>query len=290
MRCLRSCRGFSLIEVVVVLVILATMAALIVPTLAGLVQRDKETATREQVEKVWRAIFGDPTKGEFGYVGDMGRLPTTLTELVDGTGQVAFHTDDGGVEHIGRLGTGWRGPYLRDWFSNSDLLSDAWGRPLTFANAQVTSSGPDGDVATTADNIVFPVHAPVTTGTLFVTVLGNRIPNPLGATTKLYSPVNGEQTATATRKHCRIPPIDAALCTPLSTENPFDGFVYENLTPGLHALRVQHTGRVGDTGPCVTVTRVVAVAVHAGRQVVREVRMINSANVKVADNDCPIPD
>lgn len=275
LRSIRPRRGFTLPGVVVVLAVLAT-TALIVPPLAGLIQTDRERVTQQQVERVWRAIYGDPAKGEFGYLGDMGRLPTALSELVDQGSQLAFHTSDGGTEHVGRLGTGWRGSYLRDFFGTTDLLSDAWGRALTFSNGQVISGGPDGNVATTGDNIVFPVHAPATTGTLFISVLANRIPDALGATVKLYSPVNGVQTASVTKKHL---PDDAT----------FDGFFFENVTHGLHALKVAHTGLTG-TNQCVTVSRIVPVAVHAGQQVVREVRMLTSADVKVMDNPCTIPD
>src|SRR5688572_11036053 len=261
---------------------MAVLAAVIsfgMPTLTAMVESNNSLETQQQAEDIWRAIYGDPSEGEFGYLGDMGRLPTSLTELLDRTttNQLAFHTHDSGIEHVGRIGTGWRGPYLSSVFSSSDLLTDAWGRSFTFSNAQVTSGGPDGDLSTTGDNIVFPVHQPATTGTLFVTVLANRIPNALGSTTKLYSPVNGELTATTTKKHL---PADAT----------FDGFYYENLTPGLHVLRVAHTGRIGDHGACVTITRYVPVAVHAGRQVIREIRMISAADVKINDNDCTIPD
>lgn len=277
-----SRRGFTLIEVVVVLAFLGTIIGMTMPTLAGLIRTDKEQATQAQVEQVWRAIFGDPAKGEFGYFGDMGRLPSTLAELIDQGGQVAFHTSGTvldamlpGATHQGNIGTGWRGPYLRDFFSTTDLLSDAWGRPLTLNNARVVSDGPDG-LATTADDIIFPVSAPMTTGTAFVTVLVNRIPSPLGTTTKLYSPVNGEQTATTTKKY-------------LPADSTFDGFYYEDLKPGLHVLRLANTSADG-TGQCITVTRIVTTAVHAGRQVVSETRMVSPATVKVAENLCTIPD
>jgi prepilin-type N-terminal cleavage/methylation domain-containing protein len=279
MRTLGSRRGFSLIEIVVALAVLATIAALVVPTLAGLIRTDKERATQRQVERVWRAIFGNPANGEFGYVGDMGRLPTSLSELVDQGTQIAFHTADGATEHVGRIGTGWRGPYLKDWFSTTDLLADAWGQALTFTNGQVVSAGPDGSVSTTGDNIVFPVSAPLTTGNLFVDVVTNRIPTALGSTVKLYSPVNGEQTAGTTKKF-------------LPGDTTFDGFFFENLTPGLYVLVVANTGQNTTVTPntCVTVSRIVTVAVLAGQQVLKEVRMLTAADVLVSNDPCPIPD
>lgn len=279
MRTLAARRGFSLLEVVVAVAVLATIAALTVPVLASLNRSDNERATQQQVERVYRAIFGEPARGEFGYVGDMGRLPTSLTELVDQGSQLAFHTSDGATEHVGRIGTGWRGPYLRDLFSTTDLLADAWGQPLTFTNGQVVSAGPDGAISTTGDNIVFPVSAPPTTGNLFVSVLANRIPNPLGATAKLYSTVNGELTAGTTKKH-------------LLGDATFDGLFFENLTPGLYVLVVAHTNLNTNVTPnvCETVSRIVTVGVHAGQQVGKEIRMLAGATVKVNDDPCTIPD
>lgn len=274
---MRSNRGFSLIEVVVIIAVLTALAALVVPTLAAMVQGDNERVTREQAERIWLAIYGDPSDGEFGYLGDMGRLPATLTELVEqGTTQTAWHTADSGVDHVGKIGTGWRGPYLRDFFSTSDLLRDAWGNSFAFTNGQITSYGPDGQESA-GDNIVYPVHQPATTGTVYFSVLANRIPDPLGATAKLYSVTNGEQVGGTIQKH-------------LTTSTNFDGFIFESVTHGLHVVRVQHTAQVSSTSQCVTVTRYVPVAVYAGQQAVRDLRMTTDADVKVTDNPCTIPD
>jgi type II secretory pathway pseudopilin PulG len=271
----RSHRGFSLLEMVVLLAVVTSFVAFLAPSVAGLVAADSQRSTEQQVEQVWRAISGDPSEGDFGYLGDMGLLPATLSNLAERDSQTAWHTSDGAVEHVGRIGTGWRGPYLRDFFSTADLLSDAWGRPLTFANGQVTSAGPDGNAATPADNIVFPLIAPPTTGTVFISILVNRIPNPLGATATLYTNVNGEQVASVTKKN-------------LPTDSTFDGFFFDNVPPGIAALRVQHTAPNG-SNVCITVTRFVPISVHAGAQVVRDIRMLSSVDVKITENTCTIP-
>jgi len=267
--------GFTLVEVVVLLAVVTALTALLMPTLAAMVASDNERATRERAEAIYTAIYGDPARGEFGYLGDMGRLPATLTELVERGTQPAWHTADGGVDHVGKVGTGWRGPYLRDFFSTSDLLTDAWAQPFSFSNGQITSGGPDGQTSTTGDNIVFPVHAAPATGTMFVSVLANRIPDAYGATAKLYTTANGEQTASATNKN--------------TGQSTFDGFWFENVTQGLHVLKVAHTGADSNNN-CLTVTRFVTVAVYAGQQAVRDVRMLTNADVKVTDNPCTIPD
>lgn len=287
----RHYRGFTLFEVIVVLAVVSVIVAFMAPQLVGLIETDKVRTTEEEAKRIHRAIFGDPAKGEFGYFGDMGRLPVTLSELVVQGIQVGFHTADppppavGVTEHVGRVGTGWRGPYLRSSFSDTDLFLDVWGRPFEYTDTgptagQIISRGPDGSLGsptTNADNITFPAHAPLTTGTLFVSVLANRIPDALGATAKLYFPVNGEQTVTATKKH-------------LPGDSTFDGFFLENVKHGLHILVVAHTGAIGDTTTCVTVTRTVPVTVHGGQQLSKEVRMITTADAKVTENPCTIPD
>lgn len=278
-------RGFTLVEVILILAVIAVALAFIVPGLAGLIQGDNERATKQQAERVYRAIFGNPARGEFGYLGDMGRLPTTLSELVEQGSQAAFHTANGASENVGGVGIGWRGPYLQSLFSTTDLLKDPWAQPFSYTSSgstagQIISGGPDGQVATSGDNITFPLYAPPATGTVFVTVVVNKIPNPLGATAKLYYPVNGGQTVTPTQKY---QPVAA---NQLQT---FDGFAFDQVPAGLRVLVVAHTGVGG--GQCPTVSRAVNVTVHAGQSVHKEVRMLTDATVQTTGNmQCTIPD
>ena len=64
--------------------------------------------------------------------------------------------------------------------ASSAPFVDAWGTPLFYdpAVAQVASAGPDRAIGT-ADDLVHPNVAPVTTGNLSVTVVG--VPNDAGA-------------------------------------------------------------------------------------------------------------
>ncbi len=267
--------GFTLLEVLVVLALVAALVALAAPGLVGFVEAERERGAGGDAERIYRAIVGSPGRGEFGYLGDMGRLPSALTELVEQGSQPPFTT----TGNVGGVGTGWRGPYLSGPFATADLLRDPWGHPFSYtgtgpAAGQVVSGGPDGDVGTAADNLVFPVHPPATTGTLHVAVLVNAVPDPLGASAKLYSPVDGRQAVTPTQKH-------------LETQ-PFDGFAFENVTHGLHVLVVAHTGRRG--GQCVTVSRTVTVAVPGGQSVVTLVHLLTEADVRLRNQACPVPD
>lgn len=273
-------RGVTLLEAVITLGILSVLIATVTPVVLNLLDTDRERTTEKKGEKVFRAIYGAPERGDFGYLGDMGRLPTTLTELLAQGSQTAFHTADGGTDHIGKVGTGWRGPYLKG-FSQDELLRDGWGQNFSYTDTgsdagKIISGGPDGNTGTTGDNIVFPANAPGTTGTLFVSLLVNRIPQPVGAVARLYTVSNGEQVLFARKT---------------TSDTGFDGFFFQNVPQGLHAIRVGHIGLNSSTNLCVTITREVTVQVSANRQVTKEVRALTSADVKVIGTEClPIPD
>lgn len=148
--------GFTLIELVVVLLILALLTHLAVREL-GAVQRAKMRATAERqleevCEAVWRARPGEePT----GFLVDMGRLPravaatnasdrvaATLSELWKRPADVEpFALRAAVVSNLAagvsreiadasvKIPCGWRGPYLRLPFGHDRLL-DPWGNPF----------------------------------------------------------------------------------------------------------------------------------------------------------------
>lgn len=259
--------GFTVMEVVIVLAIVAILAAFLAPLAFEFVQSSKEEATRRDVEQIFKAIVGDPEKGKFGYLGDMGRLPATLTELTEQGSQLAFHTSHaahgGSGDHVGGVGTGWRGPYLTGQFATSDLLKDAWGRSFSYTNAgatagQVVSTGPDG-VLGTADDTKFPEQLPVlTSGTLVVTAVVNDIPQPTGLTVEVFSTTStGDQGAPVTKT------------TAADGKEPFRFTVPH----GVSVVRATHTSAG------VTVTRTISLPVAAGTQVARTIIMKTTASV-----------
>lgn len=279
----RRARGISILEVVVALAVITTVVVLIAPVLAGMTRRNGENSTREQEKAIHQAIFGDPGRGVFGFIGDLGRLPTSLTELEDRGTLPAFHTSSGGVPHVANVGYGWNGPYLSGVFSNSDLATDPWGQAYSFstsgANAgRVISGGPDGAIGT-SDDISYPSSAPPTTGTLFVTITANGIANPFGAAAKVYYPVDGNQTVTPTQKF-----------DPNDPNAHFDGFAF-TVPPGVRAVVVSHTGQGGGGGGCSTVSRTIPVNMSAGRTVLLTGVLKTSAVVSVTGGyGCTIPD
>ncbi|MFQ5827571.1 MAG: prepilin-type N-terminal cleavage/methylation domain-containing protein [Candidatus Methylomirabilia bacterium] len=267
--------GFTLIEIVIGLAVVAILAALITPLAFQAFQSSNEEATRTEIEEIFRAIVGNPERGKFGYLGDMGRLPTTLSELLVQGNQPAFHTADGTNEHVGGVGTGWRGPYLLGQFDPNELFVDAWGRPYSYTAdptqgqtnqaGQIISAGPDGALGT-GDDIEFPVRPPglansqspvQVTSTLIVTVIVNDIPQPNGLTVEIFSAQDGEQVLNDTKE------------TATDGNAPFRF----TIPGGVDVVSATHTS--GAT----TVTRVVTIPVVPGTQVSRQIILKTSARV-----------
>lgn len=125
--------GFSLIEVVLVVLILGILASVAAQKFTGAAEQARFDATREEMDRIAIAVAGDTrlasggVRSDFGYVGDVGALPSCLDALV---------TNPGGY-------TTWRGPYLQNEFQENpnDYKQDAWGVAYEFTGIALTSSG-----------------------------------------------------------------------------------------------------------------------------------------------------
>src|SRR5262249_8731445 len=107
-------RGFTLVELLVVMVILGLLAALAVPAYLG-----RERKAPSQAAKAQLALLG-PTLDTFRL--DTGRYPTSS----EGLG--ALRANPGGLPR-------WDGPYLK-----KEVPLDPWGRPYMYE-----SPGQHGD-------------------------------------------------------------------------------------------------------------------------------------------------
>lgn len=139
--------AFSLMEAVVLLVVMAVVVAGVVPLAMRFAVERKLSATRQQMEELHRGIVGDPAKGHFGFLGDMGRLPASLDELVEPGGLPLYN-----LNNTYGVGMGWNGPYVQMTASQTRL--DAFGREFGYGRrrpGQIQSAGPDGEFDTESD-------------------------------------------------------------------------------------------------------------------------------------------
>lgn len=161
-----------------VLALISLAMGALAPLAIRQVKASQEERTRKQLERIYTGMYGDPSHGNFGYLGDMGRLPVSLVDLNQRGSQPSF-----AIDASYGLGAGYNGPYAPH--ANAAFV-DAWGSTLQYAPgvAQVRSAGPDRAFGT-ADDLVHPLQAPPTTAALSISVRG--IPNDGGPPEDLTS-------------------------------------------------------------------------------------------------------
>ncbi|MGH7843805.1 MAG: type II secretion system major pseudopilin GspG [Candidatus Binatia bacterium] len=125
-------KGFSLIELLVVMVIIGLLAALVAPRFIRQEEKAKIGAARGQIELLGTALDT--------FRLDVGRYPTTQEGLE------ALRRQPGGVER-------WDGPYIK-----KDVPADPWGKPYVYQSPgengpyDLLSYGADGSPGGDADN------------------------------------------------------------------------------------------------------------------------------------------
>jgi len=96
-------RGFTLVELLLVLMILALIGGLVLPGLIGKAESAKAKAAASQVTRLAMAVES--------YYLDTGQTPDSLEALVKEPGSA----------------TGWNGPYVKP-----SLLKDPWGKDYEY--------------------------------------------------------------------------------------------------------------------------------------------------------------
>jgi general secretion pathway protein G len=126
--------GFTLIELMLVVIIIGVIAAIAIPRMTGKTEQARRVATKQSIQSMCAAL------DQFEL--NVGQFPSTEEGLEALVERPASLDEE----------SGWNGPYIRE------IPLDAWNRPLTYrypgelsVDYDLISAGHDGEEGTEDD-------------------------------------------------------------------------------------------------------------------------------------------
>lgn len=162
--------GFTLMEIMVVVVIIAVLASVAGPMIGDIINQGKASATRSKMSSLKSAIVTYKNDvGRYPFVGDKKQISCADAYCADWLLSdsavnnvlvnpevllgVASETTLGDAENgywttfYGKGGRKWKGPYMDS--DPADFMTDSWGTPIRYHafdhSLILWSAGPDGE-------------------------------------------------------------------------------------------------------------------------------------------------
>ncbi|MFC1554493.1 Tfp pilus assembly protein FimT/FimU [candidate division KSB1 bacterium] len=137
----KNSKGFTLIELILVIVVLGIISAVAVPKIGNTIRNAKINTTKDEMMKLKIALIGDAEVRvgaiviNKGYRGDMAMDPAAWADLVN-----APADPDLLYNRFTRMG--WNGPYIED-DGELGFSKDSWDREYELIGGYIVSKGPD---------------------------------------------------------------------------------------------------------------------------------------------------
>lgn len=207
--------GFTLIELVVIILILGIIAALAVRQFGNSIETARYEQTKTELDALAMAItgsigvYGSGHQTSFGYVGDIGSLPPNLDALV---------SNPGGY-------TTWQGPYITRGNSQNGYKTDGWNSTYIYSDTMLRSTGSGSNI-----DKLFAISSSA--------LLSNSI---YGFVVDASRQPPGGTFIDSVLIRLTYPNGSGGLTNASSSLGPGGRFAFSNIPVGLHTLRVIYT-------------------------------------------------